>query len=713
MGDASRVDREFVNDDIVPSSLCPDNRWMNASAIQSNSPPGSASTPTERALRLLAKPAIDEDGFYAIVAEAIAVGLNARTAAVVLRGRDDDSMAVQALWDRGRPAPAISLRLSDGPCFELYSSPTGSTKSCFLEEISSRFPNFSLLAGRSDCSYRGQTFSKADGTPVGHILAIGEETDFDPTTTETLFALIRDRIETEYRRWRADAQGRNYDQIVNQSSDYVAIVDLAYGFRAVNPAYLDAFGWEAGGVLPRSVPELHGARSFESSIKTILDRCFEGEKLRTQGWFDMPTRKRQFLDVAAVPYRSESEEITGAIVYMRNVTARQVAQQERRGLEARLEEDRKAESLRLMAGGIAHDFNNLLVGMLGGADLLLTETLSEDGQRTARTVKQSALLASDLCRKMLSYTGQAAYEPELTDLTQLVRQTVTTFAGALPERVSVEFDLKAELPVAQVDPQEISQVILNLIVNAAEAYEASGGVVHVATGSTRIDHSFLDRIQVAGEVPTGEYIFCQVRDMGCGVDPDTRSRIFDPFFSTKPTGRGLGLAATRGILRAHGGCVQFESQPGAGTTVRIFFPVDESGLELQPPEPVADSAGCVLVIDDEPMVCEIVSKMLDRAGFTTMMATSAAEGTTLFSARSREVDIILLDVSIPGTSCQELTARLLTLDPTARIVLCSGSSARDPQLKSILPKSYGFLSKPFSSDALIQKVEDTVSRRAG
>jgi len=688
---------------------------MESSALQSTPHNGRKTSPIERALRLLAAPAADESAFYAVAAEALAVGLGCRTAAVALVGRDGESMALAALWENGRPGTPVRLPLAGTPCAELYATPENGGPSYFIAQTEGRFPDFSLLSKTGGASYRGQTFTGASGTPVGHLFAIGESPTTDAVEAETLFSIIRERVEAEYSRWRSDEKRDRYDQIVNQSTDYVAIVDLAYGFQAVNRAYLDAFGWEAGGVMPRSVPELHGARSFEASIQTILDRCFEGEKLRTQGWFDMPTRKRQFLDVAAVPYLSGGE-ITGAIVYMRNVTARQVAQQERRGLEARLEEDRKTQSLRLMAGGMAHDFNNLLVGMLGGADLLLTETLTEEGQRTARTIKQSALLASDLCRKMLSYTGQAAHDPELTDLSQLVRNTVTTFAGALPERVSVELDLKADLASAQVDPKEVSQVILNLIVNAAEAYETRGGIVHVATGATRIDHSFLDRIQVAGEVPPGEYIFCQIRDMGCGVDPDTRSRIFDPFFSTKPSGRGLGLAATRGIIRAHGGCVQFESQPGAGTTVRIFFPIDESGLALVDSDlnpRGEETAGCVLVIDDEPMVCEIASKMLQRAGFKTISASSAAEGTTLFSARSREIDIVLVDVGMPGTSCQELTDRLLTLDPTARIVLCSGSSARDPQLKSILPKSYGLLSKPFSSDALTQKVEDTVSRRSG
>jgi|GEM_PF-5940049 len=677
--------------------------------------PPEPSEEVSRATRLLAAPAANEEDFYATAAEALCIGTGSRRAGVSLVSPDGGTVAVCALWSPDEGIRSLSFPVAGAPCREALAKAVVGTAQLFEVPLA-RFPDSPLLEEGSEAIYRAECFFSIRGRPAGLVFTIGSDPmdgdSMDTAEARRLFGWVRARVESEYRRARTADEEENLRRIVDLSEDYIALIDMSYGFRQINPAYREAFGWESHSTLPRSISELHGARAFEAGIRPILDRCFDGESVRTERWFDVPGRRRQFLDVSAVPDRDVDGEIRGAILSLRDLTSRQVALQERRGRDTRSEEERRAESLGVLASGVAHDFSNLLVGVLGGADLLLTEGLSEEGQRTARTVKQSALDASNLCRQMLACAGQAPVETARTEISHLVRNTVATFAASLPESVSVELDLASDRLHAEIDPTLASQAILSLIANSAEAYDGGGGTVYVASGAANIDQSFLGRINAPTDTQPGPCVFVQVRDHGHGVELDLRRRIFDPFFTTKSGHRGLGLAATRGILRIHGGCVQFDSLPGAGTTVRIFFPALSSAGLPSAAESQDEKRGTILVVDDEPMVVDITCKILEKAGFDALSAASASEAATLLSARTDEIDMILLDVGLPGSSCKAVVDRLLTIDPTARIVLCSGHSSRSPELLPILPKCYGFVAKPFSSDVLIQKIEDTVCHRS-
>jgi nitrogen-specific signal transduction histidine kinase/CheY-like chemotaxis protein len=389
------------------------------------------------------------------------------------------------------------------------------------------------------------------------------------------------------------------------------------------------------------------------------------------------------------------------------------AERERRDLEARMHQAQKLEGLGVMAGGIAHDFNNLLTPILGDTSLALLDLPADSPLRTRlQRVQAAAHRAATLTNQMLSYAGEESLHVEALNLSTLVEEIGQLLETAASREAVLVYQLQRDLPLIEGDPARLSQVVMNLITNAAEALGDDEGRIIIRTG--KVDLAPDDcKIRVIGsELPPGAYVFFEVIDTGCGMDDDTLARIFDPFFTTKFTGRGLGLAAVLGIVRAHRGAIELKSQPQKGTTFRIFLPSTNRRFTRQPTLATDvenwHGEGTILIVDDEEGVRDMCADTLSRAGFTVICGTDGREGIELFERHVDEIRAVLLDRTMPNTSGDEVFDEIRRIRPHSRIILTSGYSEKRAAQQFVGKGLNSFLQKPFLPPVLLQTLKQVL-----
>jgi two-component system cell cycle sensor histidine kinase/response regulator CckA len=378
----------------------------------------------------------------------------------------------------------------------------------------------------------------------------------------------------------------------------------------------------------------------------------------------------------------------------------------------------RLESLGVMAGGIAHDFNNLLVGILGNASLL-AETVHPDDRAIAAAIVLAAERAADLTRQMLAYSGKGRFVIEVLDLNALIQENLTLLRATLSRSLSVEFELGCEACAIEVDRTQINQVIMNLLMNASEAIGDRPGRVVIRTGAIdRADSWLSPRLHEV--VPAGRYAFLEVEDNGEGMTAETLKRIFDPFFTTKFTGRGLGLAAVLGILRGHRGDVEVFSEPGMGTTFRVFLPLSEridsprvnsSAAYPDSVAPIRQPNPVVLVVDDEAIVRKTAAAALERAGFTVLSATNGAEAIEILRA-DNGIALVVLDLTMPVMTGEQALPLIKTMHPEIPVILSSGFSDVEISRRFASAGIAGVLQKPYSASTITSAVTEALQANA-
>ena len=398
-----------------------------------------------------------------------------------------------------------------------------------------------------------------------------------------------------------------------------------------------------------------------------------------------------------------------------DITAQKHAEQERIALERKLLEGQKLESLGVLAGGIAHDFNNLLTGVLGNAGLArMTLPAGSPILSHLRSIETASLRAADLCRQMLAYAGKGRFVVEPVDLGALTSDLVPLLEVSIARKARLRLDLAPQLPPVLADATQLRQIVMNLVLNAADATRDRSGEIIVTTGLRHADHSTLDGSVTGAGLAEGTYVFLEVRDTGCGMPPDVLAKIFDPFFTTKFAGRGLGLAAVLGIVRGHQGALQVTSTPGHGTTFRLLLPPLSAGPLANLTTAAASSAaapwrhaGQVLVIEDEEQVRTIAAHLLATFGLTPRIAIDGASGLAAFREHPGDFKLVVLDVLMPGLSGEETLAALRLIRPEVRVLLMSGYNEGDLLRRLAVPASpLAFLPKPFSREALEEKLRE-------
>ena len=402
----------------------------------------------------------------------------------------------------------------------------------------------------------------------------------------------------------------------------------------------------------------------------------------------------------------------GSLWMLQDITERKASEAEKLALERQILHSQKLESLGVMAGGIAHDFNNLLQSILGNIELALTELPPDSSpHKLIDYAMDSARSAAKLTNLMLTYAGKGLVTKKNLSLNGLVRKNVALLKTAASPSVSVELQLPEGLPAVLADEAQLQQVVMNLVVNAAESIETQRGFIRITTGVRNCDQELLAASLLEEKAEPGEYLFLEVSDNGCGMGKDTIKRLFEPFFTTKFTGRGLGMSAVMGIMKSHNGALFVESEAGSGTTFRAFFPASETALPAAVSEPVTTPPARVadfdkhpsrlaLVVDDEKAVLKICTKMVSLCGFTVMTASDGIDAVTKFRERADEITVVVMDLTMPNMDGMTAMREIYSIRPDARVILSSGFSEEEIGKRITDQAPSGFIRKPYSMRVL-------------
>ncbi len=387
---------------------------------------------------------------------------------------------------------------------------------------------------------------------------------------------------------------------------------------------------------------------------------------------------------------------------------------ERRNADELIRHKQKLESMGILAGGIAHDFNNLLTGILGHASLVLEdEDLDPYNRECLQNVVTAAENAAQLTRQMLAYSGRGRFLVESVSLSRRIRDLLPLMQASVPKNVRLEFNLAEDLPRVDLDTAQLQQLVMNLVINGAEATNGDNAVVKVSTCATRLDQHSLQSVLEGRDIPAGEYVTLEVQDNGHGMDQATQSKIFDPFFTTKFTGRGLGLAAALGIVRGHKGAIHLASEAGKGTTFTVYFPPSRRAAEntaTAAPNSIK-GAGCVLVVDDEEMIRRTAKLSLEKHGFTVLLAENGLEAVELFKQAAPSIAVVVLDMAMPVMSGEEAFRRIIEIRPDVSVVASSGFDQSET-LARFGEGVAGFLQKPYTSVQLASIIREINSNQS-
>jgi signal transduction histidine kinase/CheY-like chemotaxis protein len=389
------------------------------------------------------------------------------------------------------------------------------------------------------------------------------------------------------------------------------------------------------------------------------------------------------------------------------IRRREEVEEQRRAVEAQLQYAQRLESIGVLAGGIAHDFNNLLAAIMGHADLALLDLPEQSPARNhLQQVLQASRTAADLTQQMLAYSGRGRFVVEQVDVSKVIDDALRLVRTMISKKASLRVQLDPELPAIRSDPAQVRQVIANLVTNASEALLEQVGEIKVRTRRIDVAEGELASLHPGETLPGGSYVEIEVVDTGCGMDAATRARIFDPFFTTKFHGRGLGLAAVLGIVRSHEGAIEVESAPGCGSRFRVLLPcVGKRSAESTRQERAGSLDwrfdGVVLVVDDEPSVRSLSKSILERVGAQVLTASDGDEALEQFARRGRDIRVVLLDLTMPGSGIADVFQELARDRPDLKIIVCSGYTWQDVEAALNGNRPAAFVRKPFTAADLI------------
>ncbi|MHB8766953.1 MAG: hybrid sensor histidine kinase/response regulator, partial [Deferrisomatales bacterium] len=496
----------------------------------------------------------------------------------------------------------------------------------------------------------------------------------------------------------ARAHRERYESLLAATPDAVGIYDLQGHPQYLNPAFTETFGFTLDEVRGRRIPFVPEAD--REATRAAIAEVLAGRPARAADTRRL-TKDGRVLEVSisAARYCGAGGQVSGLVTVLRDVTAHKRS-------ATRLQQAQRLEALGQLAGGVAHDFNNLLTVINGSAELLLDD-LDEGSPLRGQVgeILRAGQRAGDLTRQLLAFSRQQPLATRVVDLASAVSAVAKMLRRLIGEEVDLRLALDEGAGRVRIDPGQLEQVVLNLAVNARDAMPR-GGVLEI-----RVEPVTQAEGDPSG-VPPGEYAVLVARDTGQGMDPATLEHIFEPFFTTKAAGRGtgLGLATVHGVVTQSGGHLRVESEPGRGTTFRVYLPRVVAAPEVAGDRSgrAAPAGGTVLVAEDEDEVRFVVTRALEREGYTVLEAASPAQALEL--AAEHKLDLLLTDVVMPGMRGPELATRLREQEPGLRVLFMSGytDDALGPDTLRVV--GAGLLPKPFSREALVDAVVEAMAR---
>ena len=414
---------------------------------------------------------------------------------------------------------------------------------------------------------------------------------------------------------------------------------------------------------------------------------------------DAPDVKRWFVGRAA---RFQRGDIASVIISHEDITERKMAEQERLDLAHKLQQAKKSESLGCMAGAIAHHFNNLLGIIMGNLELAMNSIAPDAAlQKRLNAAMTASQRAAEVSTLMLAYLGQKPGHTKALNLVALCRENLPSLQSAIPSTIALRTRFSDEAPVILADAGQTRQILTNLVTNAWESIGDRAGEVEISTGIVCLkDVRSIQAIPVDWKPAVSDYAFLDVSDTGEGMSTDIRERIFDPFFSTRFIGRGLGLAVVEGIVRSHNGAIVVQSTPGQGSTFRVLFPllrreISEKSEATTLSDSLVKASQAILIVEDDPLLRDITNTMLTGLGYTVFMAGDGIEAIDIFEAHKDAIACVLLDLILPRMNGWKTLAALRKITPNIPVILTSGYSAEQVMSDEHPEQPQVFLQKPY------------------
>ena len=534
---------------------------------------------------------------------------------------------------------------------------------------------------------------KPDGTHGGHIVVCADITEL--------------RAAEEQRQESAE-RVRFQASLLAAVGQAVIATDISGRVTYWNRAAEQLFGWKQDEAVGRPVLEVVATESSQRRGEQILQALGRGET-----WTgEFQVRRRDGTNFVALvtdaPILDENGALIGIIGISSDIT-------ERIGLEEQLRQAQKMEAIGRLAGGVAHDFNNLLTAIKGHAGMLLDDLpQGSEHHEDAFQIFQAGERAAALTRQLLAFSRKQVLEAQSVDLVAAAVNLQPMLRRLIPARIDFRVDSTGEHAVVWADPGQVNQILMNLVVNAADSIERTGTIsIHLDS----VDLSKADVDSIPWHVEVGRYARMRVRDSGSGITPQVLNKIFEPFFTTKAEGlgTGLGLSTVYGIVKQSGGHIMVNSSLDSGTTFQVLLPLSENA----PDAPVTTqraalvtppAGGVILLVEDDESVRCLARRILERGGYTVLQAPNGRAALELAASHEGTVDVVLSDVIMPDMGGVELKERLRAMYPALQVILTSGYSEADLR-GEVRGQSAAFLRKPFTAASLLQVVAETMARK--
>ena len=492
--------------------------------------------------------------------------------------------------------------------------------------------------------------------------------------------------------------------ILDANPDPFVIYDIEGKVIYFNPAFTKVFGWTLNERLGKKMDIFVPEENWPET-KMMIEKLLAGESFNSiETCRFTKNGDRIPVSISGVVYLEQGGKPAGSAISVRDI-------REQKRLETQLQQFKKMEAIGTLAGGIAHDFNNLLMGIQGCTSLMLCEnTLSNPYCRHLNSIEQYIESATDLTRQLLGFARSGKYRVKPTDLNELLKKSSGMFWRTKKE-ITIHTNYQKDVWTVEVDQGQIEQVLLNLFVNASHAMP-DGGKLYLQTENVVLDENYSYHFKVK----SGRYVKISITDTGSGMDETIQERVFEPFFTTKEMGRGtgLGLAASYGIIKNHGGIIEVFSKKGKGTTFTVHLPASEKVRKKEMTDGVIrrslKGTETILLVDDEEMIIDVGKQMLEKLGYQVLIAKNGRDAMEIYRKNENNTDMVILDMVMPDMGGGEAYSKLKEINPNITVLLSSGYSIEGRATEILKRGCDSFIQKPFRMRELSRKIREVLEK---